>query len=232
MNWLDSYIKQQATPPSEESIPRGILRALTEQQPPPPPPKQTILQHLMQTWPARMAQSAWSAAKLPGDVYAGRVDPMSQDAINRASDLAGLVMGSTFAASPAGAVGVGPVKRGGPSNYDDAVASIRKLVEEFGGKLSGHNNSSLSNSQYLYFDGIPTHLTKSVRREYFEQYPKASGAGVDGRFTVRISDHPNISGRAAPMFDLRINGDTQAQIERLRGMLEFLNTKGKPWNFR
>lgn len=57
-----------------------------------------LLELLGQTWPARLAQSAWSAAKLPGDVYAGRVDPLSEEGIGRATDLAGMVTGgSTFA---------------------------------------------------------------------------------------------------------------------------------------
>lgn len=82
----------------------------------------TLWQKLGQTWPARFAQSALEAAKLPGDVYAGRVTlplglrredftdipaprslagqrntgPVSyhpaDDVIGRATDLAGLVM--------------------------------------------------------------------------------------------------------------------------------------------
>ena len=57
----------------------------------------SLLELLGQTWPARMAQSAWSAAKLPGDVYAGRTDPLSEEGIGRAADLAGMVMGGTYA---------------------------------------------------------------------------------------------------------------------------------------
>lgn len=63
---------------------------------------------LSQTWPARMAQSAWNAATLPGDVWNGKVDPLSEEGIGRATDLAGLTMSSTLA-SPRGSIGVGPV---------------------------------------------------------------------------------------------------------------------------
>lgn len=63
---------------------------------------------LSQTWPAKMAQSAWNAATLPGDVWNGQVDPMSDESIGRATDLAGLTMSSTLA-SPRGSIGVGPV---------------------------------------------------------------------------------------------------------------------------
>lgn len=44
---------------------------------------------LQQTWPARAVQSTISALALPGDVYAGRTDPMSDEAIGRSFDLAG-----------------------------------------------------------------------------------------------------------------------------------------------
>lgn len=44
---------------------------------------------LAQTWPARMAQSALEAAKHPGEVYAGRADPMD---IGKALGVAGLGM--------------------------------------------------------------------------------------------------------------------------------------------
>ena len=79
---------------------------------------------LGQTWPARMAKSAWEAAKLPGDVYAGRVDPLSDEGIGRAADLGGLVMGGSFAGAPAGAVGAGPVKRIVRSSTDDPYQAL------------------------------------------------------------------------------------------------------------
>ena len=69
----------------------------------------SLMDLLGETWPARMAKSAWSAAKLPGDVYAGRTDPLSEEGIGRAADLGGMVMGGTFAGAPAGAMGAGPV---------------------------------------------------------------------------------------------------------------------------
>jgi hypothetical protein len=71
----------------------------------------SLLDLLGQTWPARMARDAWSAAKLPGDVYAGRVDPLSDEGIGRATGLAGLAMGGTPIGAMQGAMGAGPVKR-------------------------------------------------------------------------------------------------------------------------
>ena len=50
-----------------------------------------IREALGHTWPAQMVKSAVSAMALPGDVYAGRVDPNSDEAIGRSADLAGLL---------------------------------------------------------------------------------------------------------------------------------------------
>ncbi len=64
------------------------------------------LQQLGQTWPARMAKSALQALALPGDVYQGNVPMTGEDgrtsleAIGKSADLAGLVMGGSYA-SPA-----------------------------------------------------------------------------------------------------------------------------------
>lgn len=106
MGWLDDYIKQQSSAPSEYDVNPSILQALTNPGHKPTPKQSGLLEKLLQTWPARMAQSAVSAAALPGDVYAGRTNPMSQDAINRAADLGGTVMGSVFGIAPKGSVGI------------------------------------------------------------------------------------------------------------------------------
>lgn len=49
---------------------------------------------LLQTWPARLARTAFGAATLPGDEWAGRVQPGSNEEIQRAADLAGLMVGT------------------------------------------------------------------------------------------------------------------------------------------
>jgi hypothetical protein len=69
----------------------------------------SLLDLLGQTWPARMGQAAWQAFKAPGDAYAGRLDPLSEEGISRATDLAGMVMGGTSFSAPRGALGSGLV---------------------------------------------------------------------------------------------------------------------------
>lgn len=86
-----------------------LAQALTGQKPPAPspPPPRGLLDVLSQTWPARLAKDAWEAVKLPGDVYQGNVSMVGEDGrtnpavINRAADLAGLIMGGSYAAAPA-----------------------------------------------------------------------------------------------------------------------------------
>jgi hypothetical protein len=57
-------------------------------------------------WPARMAKSAVSAAQLPGDVYAGKTTPNDPSYYDRATDLAGMVMGGgSLGGVPKGSVG-------------------------------------------------------------------------------------------------------------------------------
>ncbi len=65
------------------------------------------VEKLGNTWPGKMAQAAVNAAMLPGDVWHGNIDPMSEEGISRATDLAGLSMSGTLA-SPRGALGAGP----------------------------------------------------------------------------------------------------------------------------
>jgi hypothetical protein len=52
---------------------------------------------LEDTWPAKLAKSIYNAVTLPGDVYAGKVDPSSDEAIGRSFDLAGVVSPGSIA---------------------------------------------------------------------------------------------------------------------------------------
>jgi hypothetical protein len=74
-----------------------------------------ILPMLGQTWPARLAQSAYGAFTLPGDVYQGKVNPLSDEAIGRSADLAGFVTGGNMPMAQSGALGVGGGKLAAPA---------------------------------------------------------------------------------------------------------------------
>lgn len=60
------------------------------------PPKKEF--GLGDTWPARLAKAVYGAVTLPGDVYQGKVDPGSEEAIHRSFDLAGVVSPASVAA--------------------------------------------------------------------------------------------------------------------------------------
>ena len=101
----------------------------------------SLLDLLGETWPARMAKSAYGAVTLPGDVYAGKVDPLSDEGIGRAADLGGMVMGGTYAAAPAGAMGAGAVKpirayHGSPHDFDRF--DLSKIGTGEGAQAYGH----------------------------------------------------------------------------------------------
>lgn len=96
------------------------------------PDYEKIAQALSQTWPARLGTSLWEGLKLPGDVYQGNVSMFGDngrtnpEVINRAADLAGLVMSGATAA-PRGAIGSGFVR---PLPRDNYAGPIKRYAPE------------------------------------------------------------------------------------------------------
>jgi hypothetical protein len=97
---------------------------------------------LAQTWPAKMAQSAYDAVRLPGQVAGGimsaqpaqpgimwsDMDEARQQAtqgtmMNRAADLGGLVMGGGYPMAQTGALGMAGGKLSKPQGYPIAPKS-------------------------------------------------------------------------------------------------------------
>jgi len=75
-------------PEKAEAAPQGDPYAgFSEYTGPKEPPKEKPF-GLLDTWPARLVKSAWEAAKLPGEVYKGEVDPLSEEGIARSAQLA------------------------------------------------------------------------------------------------------------------------------------------------
>lgn len=90
-----------------------------------------LVNRLGQTWPSRMARAAWGGLTLPGDVYRGNVSMWGEDGrtnqevINRAADLAGVMMTGPLG-TPRGALGSGPVRRvAGNKNFLPTDAESR-----------------------------------------------------------------------------------------------------------
>lgn len=92
------------------------------------------------TWPVKLAESAFNAAKLPGDVYGGRVDPLSDEGIKRATDLAGFATPAGPMFARAGAEAAAPPLLAAAGNIGvelpKAVASDSRITQQAGAVLS------------------------------------------------------------------------------------------------
>lgn len=102
-----------------------------------------INQALGETMPARLVKGAISGLMLPGDVYAGKVDPLSNEGIDRAAELAGLVtLGS--AAMPAASLADDELRagikvyHGSPHDFDKFELSDKTIGTGEGAQAYGH----------------------------------------------------------------------------------------------
>lgn len=101
--------------------------------------RQEVWDALGQTLPAQIVKSIYQAARLPGDVYQGKADPRSDEAINRAADFAGGVMlggmplgaavGREAAAQGGMALGIVPVQKAGQLGYP-ATAGSNEILRQ------------------------------------------------------------------------------------------------------
>jgi hypothetical protein len=83
---------------------------------------------LLQSWPVEMGRVALDAMALPGDVYAGRVDPMSDEGIGRAAELTGILALQAPIASRQGTVGIFG-GRGARTADLDALARAQQMAD-------------------------------------------------------------------------------------------------------
>lgn len=102
--------------------------------------RKKIVDALGQTWPAQAAKSAYGAFNLPGDVYAGKTDPNSEDAIRRSADLAGmLTLGAGAVPAAANDMRMGiKVYHGSPHDFDKFELSDKTIGTGEGAQAYGH----------------------------------------------------------------------------------------------
>jgi hypothetical protein len=131
-----------------------------------------------------MAEEAYSAATLPGDVYAGRVDPASDEAIERAAGLAGMVTLGAGAIPAKGAeLGMGiRAYHGSPHDFDKF--SMDKIGTGEGAQVYGHG---------LYY---------AENEAVAKQYRDTLGINnkkwlVDGEHVGTYGENSTVLGRAA-----------------------------------
>jgi hypothetical protein len=73
--------------------------------------QQALAKALGRTWPAQLAKEAYGAVTAPGDALMGRLDPMSNQGIERVNNLAGmLTLGAGAMSKPQGALGMGAAR--------------------------------------------------------------------------------------------------------------------------
>lgn len=89
---------------------------------------------LFNDWVSKAFRDMWGGAMLPGDVYAGRVDPTSDEGIKRAADLAGMGFTGGMArasASPTAEASLGMFGGRGAKTADlEALAEAKRAVKK------------------------------------------------------------------------------------------------------
>jgi hypothetical protein len=210
------------------------LTALALANRPAPGPQRTLLQKLAETWPAKMAQSIWGGMTLPGDVWQGNVSVTGPDGrtnpevINRATDLAGIVMGGTYAATPARAaneavLGSGPIKAYHGSPHDFDRFDISKIGTGEGAQAYGHGlyfaqnpataeaykNSVTRNMEQLVELGRGQGLTPDAAQLLAESYSRGFGGK---RFESWMDDVK--AAAENPLLDARSRGAAQQILDK------------------
>ena len=154
--------------------------------------REEIGNRLLQTWPVEAARAAYDAVTLPGDVYAGRVDPMSDEGIGRAFELAGgVTLGSAAAPVPRGAVTMGAARRVDDfSPASPAQTGIRAYhgsphdFNRFSLKYINTGEGAQARGHGLYFAEI-----EDVAREYRDRLSQGKAPGR--LYEVRINADPD-----------------------------------------
>lgn len=165
--------------------------------------REEIGNRLLQTWPAEAVRAAYEAVTLPGDVYAGRVDPMSDEGIGRAAELAGLVtLGSAAMPAPRGALTMGAARRG------DDLPPAHTGIRAYHGSPHRFDEFDLEESRSGYPSAWFSTHEDTARDFGVDRMPEARHRSSAGRATLR----PN-------MYEVEIGGrvkdiDVMAEARR------------------
>lgn len=145
-----------------------------------------------QSWPSQLVQSLIGAATLPGDVYAGKVDPNSREMIQRTTDLAGaLTLGPAALPSAANELRMGiKAYHGSPHDFDKFDMS--KIGTGEGAQAYGHG---------LYFAE-----KEAVAKEYRDSLTK-----------MRVSAAKRMLEQSGDDVDTAI-AKVRAEIDRLKNL--------------
>lgn len=185
---------------------------------------------LKQTWPARMAQEGLAAIQLPGDVAANKFtqqpstlgmwsdedeaaqQAMDRQRIERTADLAGMLMGGSYNAAPAGSVGI------------------------FGGRLAKTaDQAALSKAEELAANGAPREQiwndtgwfqgADGKWRFEIDDSTSVAKAGTPGTVQQKLT-HPELTAAYPDIADVRLRwGEAPG-----RGSHQMRSPSGSPEN--
>jgi GNAT superfamily N-acetyltransferase len=135
-----------------------------------------IKEAILQSWPAELAKSAYGAVTLPGDVYAGKVNPMSDEAVGRAAEFAGL-MTLGAGAVPAGRneMRMGLKYTQAPDGVEIKSLSPSYLVAKKGGQEIGQISLSEKHPFVSLIQVDPKHRGQGVGSALYSEAEKALG---------------------------------------------------------
>lgn len=146
--------------------------------------------------PAQAVRGALSGATLPGDVYAGRVDPNSTEAIRRSADLAGAAtLGAGAVPAEAGAVRAGlNLWHGSPYNFnkfsaDHIGSGTGAQAEGFGTYLTNSRAAANFYKNGGHYEYDPSMAANGVSPTLYKVE-----ANIDPKRTLELDSplHPDI----------------------------------------
>lgn len=157
--------------------------------------------------------STISGAQLPGDVYAGRVDPTSDEGIKRALDLSGLVGSGGFSRAAMSAPGPGEVELGVFGGRSAKTADLGALEVAMQAAEHGVDMNKIRRSTgwFISDDG-------KWRFEIGDQ--SASFVGDPYDFTGKMKDylnHPDLYESYPDIGEMLVNVKPQYAIDRSTG---------------
>lgn len=172
-----------------------------------------LFEALAQTWPARMVKGAVEAAAHPGNVYAGRADPMD---VGKAFDLAGL-------SGTGGLGGLGGMAAPSEMALGSALTRQARNLDELRAALAKEH----PRADYW----VSERANGPVVVDKVAIPPELRGAGEGTRFMKDVLDYADAQGKPVALSPSRDFGSNLAKLEAWYRALGFSPNKGRMKDF-
>jgi hypothetical protein len=160
---------------------------------------------LTETWPGRAAKSALEALMLPGNVYQGNISMTGPDGrtnpevIGQSADLAGLMMGGSYGAAPAGVLGSGMVRprsfwRGTNPGDTRRISTGKDSWDNHLFMADNKDAASLYGSKLTQYEAAPD---AKILYEGTAEYRKVAGAWRKNENMLEYSNRAAEAAKAA-----------------------------------